>query len=91
MGRLIAALAVAAGLVFAGAQLLRDDDRLVDPGTPQAQRAITAARDVVPGTLVDVRRDEDNGKWEVTLRQHDRDYEVELDPATFTLLRVDYD
>ena len=44
-----------------------------------------------PARLVDVRRDRDNGKWEVTMRQGERDYEVELAPDDLALLRVDYD
>jgi uncharacterized membrane protein YkoI len=90
VGRLIAGVLVVVAVLVA-ARGLRDDDRPVDPSTPGAQRAISVATEVVPGELVDVRRDEDNGKWEVTLRQHGSDYEVELDPATFTLLRLDYD
>jgi uncharacterized membrane protein YkoI len=46
---------------------------------------------VVDGKLVDVRRDSDNGKWEVTLRQGDREYEVELAAGDMALLRIDYD
>ena len=90
MGRLIACVLVALAVLLA-ARGLRDDDRLVDPSTPAAQRAIAVATEVVPGELVDVRRDEDNGKWEVTLRQQGTDYEVELDAATMALLRLDYD
>ena len=91
MGRLIACALVTVALVLAGRTALRDDDRPVDPANPAAQRAIAAAHEVVPGELVHVRRDEDNGKWEVTLRLQGDDYEVELDPATMSLLRVDYD
>jgi uncharacterized membrane protein YkoI len=90
MGRVAAALLVLV-LVVAGARALRDDDRPVDRSTPEALRAVTTARDVVPGRLVDLRRDVDNGKWEVTLRHDGRDYEVELDPRDLALLRVDYD
>jgi hypothetical protein len=49
------------------------------------------AREVVPGSIVGVARDSDNGKWEVTVRQDGREYEVELAPGDFELLRVDYD
>jgi len=91
MGRIAAALAVVALAVAGGAWALRDDDRPVDPTTPAAVRAIAMAREVVPGRLVDVRRDSDNGKWEVTLRRDGRDYEVELAPGDLALLRVDYD
>jgi hypothetical protein len=35
--------------------------------------------------------DVDNGKWEVTIAQDERGYEVELAPADLTLLRLDYD
>jgi hypothetical protein len=68
-----------------------EDDRLVDATQPRARQAIAVAREIVPGTLVDVRRDRDNGKWEVTMRQGARDYEVELAPKDLSLLRVDYD
>jgi len=91
MGRLIACGLVAVVVLLAARGPLRDDDRLVDPSTPAAQRAIAVATEVVPGELVDVRRDEDNGKWEVTLRQQGTDYEVELDPVTLALVRLDYD
>ena len=92
MGRLAAALAtVAAALALAVALLPREDDELVDSTHPRARQAIAVARDIVPGTLVDVRRDRDNGKWEVTIRQGEREYEVELAPGDLGLLRVDYD
>jgi uncharacterized membrane protein YkoI len=93
--RLLAVAGTAVVLVAAGAwgyaALTYEDDHPVDPGTPQAQRAIAAAREVVPGRVLDVLRDEDNGKWEVIISQDGREYEVELDPATFGLLRLDYD
>ena len=92
MGRVAAALVVviaAAALAFA--LLPREDDVLVDPAHPRARQAIAVARDIVPGSLVDVRRDRDNGKWEVTIRQGERAYEVELAPGDLALLRVDYD
>jgi hypothetical protein len=38
-----------------------------------------------------VARDRDNGKWEITIVQDGREYEVELTPRDLTLLRVDYD
>jgi uncharacterized membrane protein YkoI len=83
-----AALLVAVALAWG----LRDDDRLVDPARPDAQRAIAAARAIVPGELVDVRVDSDNGKWEVTLRRDDGgEHEVELSAGDFELLRIDYD
>jgi hypothetical protein len=88
---LVALLAVAATTIWVARPELLEDDRLVDKSTPAAQRAIAAARDVVAGDVVDVRRDVDNGKWEVTLRRGERDYEVELAPNDLSLLRVDYD
>ena len=92
MGRVAAALAAAAvAAVLAVALLPREDDVLVDATQPRARQAIAVARDIVPGSLVDVRRDRDNGKWEVTIRQGERDYEVELAPGDLALLRVDYD
>jgi hypothetical protein len=90
VGRLIACLAVILATALGGCAL-RDDDRLVDPADPRAQRAVTLAREVVDGEPVDVRRDSDNGKWEVTLRQGDREYEVELTAGDMALLRIDYD
>jgi hypothetical protein len=85
------ALLAAALLVAIFALLRTDDDVLVDPATPDARAAIEAAQAVVPGELVDVRRDRnDAGKWEVTLRAGDDDYEVELEPITLALLRIDY-
>jgi hypothetical protein len=88
VGRVIALLVAAAVLTGCG---VRDDDRPVDPADPLAQRAVAIAREVVDGRLVDVRRDQDNGKWEVTLRQGDREYEVELAAGDMALLRIDYD
>jgi len=85
----VTALAVLAALGLAWG--LRDDDRPVDPNRPDAQRAITAAKAIVPGELVDVRIDSDAGKWEVTLRREDGgEHEVELSPD-LELLRIDYD
>jgi uncharacterized membrane protein YkoI len=93
--RRIAAAGAAIALLAAGAwglaALTHEDDHPVDPGTPGAQRAISAAREVVPGRVLGVLRDEDNGKWEVVIAQDGREYEIELDPATFDLLRLDYD
>jgi hypothetical protein len=40
---------------------------------------------------VEVARDRDNGKWEVSVEQRDRRYEVELAAGTFELLRLDFD
>lgn len=89
-----AASAVAVLLVLAAIGLawsLREDDRLVDPTRPDAQRAIAAASAIVTGELVDVRIDADQGKWEVTLRRVDGGvHEVELSQS-LELLRIDYD
>ena len=91
MRRLALAAALVAALVWGGATLLRDDDRPVDPSRPDARRAAAAALEVVPGRVRGVARDEDNGKWEVTILRRDREYEVELNPKDLSLLRVDYD
>jgi uncharacterized membrane protein YkoI len=90
--RLLAALLVAGALLLGATLLTReDDDRPVNPTTAAARDAIAEATRIVPGRLVGVARDSDNGKWEVTIAQHGREYEVELDPDTLTLLRLDYD
>ena len=88
----VMALLTAALLVAVFALLRTDDDVLVDPNAPGAVAAIAAARDVVPGEVVDVRRDSDDShKWEVTLRRGNGSvYEVELEPDTLALLRIDY-
>lgn len=88
----VMALLAAALLVAVLALVRADDDVLVDPNEPAALAAIAAARDVVPGEVVDVRRDSDDAhKWEVTLRRENgRVYEVELEPDTLALLRIDY-
>jgi hypothetical protein len=88
----VMALLAAALLVGVLALLRADDDVLVDPNEPAAVAAIAAARDVVPGEVVDVRRDSDAAhKWEVTLRRENGSvYEVELEPDTLALLRIDY-
>ena len=91
MRRLALLAVLAAALGWGGATLLRDDDRPVDPSRPDARRAAAAALEVVPGRVRGVARDEDNGKWEITILQGDREYEVELEPRNLTLLRVDYD
>ena len=95
MRRRLTLAAVTVSLLAASAwgvtALTYEDDHPVDPNTPEARRAIQAAREVVPGRVLEVARDEDNGKWEVLIKQDGRDYEVELDPATFSLLRLDYD
>ena len=90
MRRLAALVLVAAvaGGAFVG---FREDDRPVDPASAGAREAIAEATRIVPGRLVGVARDIDNGKWEVTIDQDGREYEVELDPATLNLLRLDYD
>jgi hypothetical protein len=62
----------------------------VDPTTPEARRAVAAALDVVPGRLLGVARDEARGKWEITVLQDGREYEVELSHPGLTLLRLDY-
>jgi hypothetical protein len=92
MRRRLAGLALVvavAAVVFAAWP--REDDRPVDPSTPAARRAIAAALEVVPGRVLGVARDVDNGKWEVTIAQDAREYEVELAPTDLTLLRLDYD
>jgi uncharacterized membrane protein YkoI len=69
----------------------QEDDHPVDRADVRARQAVAVAREVVPGTIVDVSRDADNGKWEVTIRQDGSDHEVELSPWDLSLLRVDYD
>jgi hypothetical protein len=92
MRRLAAAVLVAGVLAAGGAVLLVDDDDVPVPmDTPGARRAVTEALEVVPGRVVEVTRDRDNGKWEVIVDQDGGRYEIELDPATFGLLRLDYD
>ena len=91
MRRLAALLAVAAAVAWGAFVGFRDDDRPVDPASAGAPEAIAEATRIVPGRLVGVARDTDNGKWEVTIAQDGREYEVELDPATLNLLRLDYD
>lgn len=91
MRRLAAAIAVAAVLAMGVVLTGGDDDKPVDPRGAAAQEAIAEATRIVPGRLVGVARDTDNGKWEVTIDQDGREYEVELDPTTLTLLRLDYD
>jgi uncharacterized membrane protein YkoI len=90
MRRLAVVLAIAAA-VWGGSVAFRDDDRPVDPASAAARAAIAEATRIVPGRLVGLARDTDNGKWEVTIDQDGREYEVELDPATLNLLRLDYD
>jgi len=84
------AAVVAGALILVGATR-RDDDVPVDPTTPEARRAAATALEVVHGRVVGVARDRDNGKWEVTIDQEGGLYEVELEPRTLRLLRLDYD
>ena len=94
-GRALVPAALAAvvlgGAALSAATWARDDDRPVDPHTPAARRAAAVAQSVVPGRVLEIARDVDNGKWEVTLRRGARDHEVELAPGDLALLRVDYD
>jgi len=87
---LLAALATLAIAIAAWSTTGEDDDRPVDPTTPEARRAAAVALGVVPGRVIGVARDEDNGKWEITVRQEGREYEVELSDPSLTLLRLDY-
>jgi hypothetical protein len=89
--RIAVLLAVVAAVAWGGLTALREDDQPVDPSGAAAREAIAEATRIVPGRLVGVARDTDNGKWEVTIDQDGREYEVELDPATLNLLRLDYD
>jgi hypothetical protein len=89
--RLGAVVVAVAALAAALVAFPRDDDRPVDPSRPDARRAVAAAQAIVPGEVRDVRRDSDNGKWEVTLWSAGGEYEVELDPRDLSLLRIDYD
>jgi hypothetical protein len=91
--RLTLPIAVASGaLALAAAPgCFRDDDRPVDPSTPAARHAAAIALDVVPGRVLGVARDEDDGKWEITIAQAQHEYEVELAPGDLRLLRLDYD
>ena len=83
--------AVVAAATWGATTWMRDDDRPVDPNQPQARRAAAAAQEVVCGRVLGVARDVDNGKWEITIAQGGREYEVELSPDDLGLLRVDYD
>jgi hypothetical protein len=85
---LVALIAIAA---WGAVAWTRDDDRPVDPGTPRARSAAAAALEIVRGRVLEVARDVDNGKWEVTIAHAGREYEVELSPGDLRLLRVDYD
>jgi uncharacterized membrane protein YkoI len=85
---LIAAVVVAAVVTLAWPD---EDDVPMDRTAPAAQRAIAAALEVVPGRVLGVYRDRDNGKWEVEIAQRGRQYEVELAAGDLALLRLDYD
>jgi uncharacterized membrane protein YkoI len=68
-----------------------EDDVPVDRDEPGARRAAAEALEIVTGRVIEVARDRDNGKWEVIVEQRGGRYEIELEPATFRLLRLDYD
>ena len=86
------ALLAAALLVPIFALLRRDDDVLVDhtqPGAgPRSTRRATSSR---ASSSTSAATRDDAHKWEVTLRANGTDYEVELEPSTLALLRIDYD
>jgi hypothetical protein len=88
--RLAAVVAILLLAALAFAVWPREDDYAVDPTTPQAREAVAVAQGVVPGRLIEVTRDRDNGKWEIIIAQGEREYEVELNPD-LTLLGLDYD
>jgi uncharacterized membrane protein YkoI len=94
-GRRFVALALALTVLIVATWAIvtftRDDDVPVDPATPEAQRAVTVAREIVSGRVVAVARDRDDGTWEITIAQGGRDYEVELAPGSLNLLGLDYD
>ena len=89
LGHWLAAALVA--LAAAGVVLAREDDRPVDPRSPTARAAAATALEVVPGRVLGVATDRDDGNWEVTIAQGAREYEVELAPGGLDLLRLDYD
>jgi zona occludens toxin (predicted ATPase) len=68
-----------------------DGDISVDPASPDARRAATVAQGVVSGRVVHVARDREDGKWEITIAQDGREYEVELAAGSLGLLRLDYE
>lgn len=68
-----------------------EDDYSVALSAPGAREAAAVAREVVPGDVVGITRDRDNGKWEVLVDQGGRRYEVELGAEDYGLLRLDYD
>ena len=88
--RLLIVPAVAAGLL-AGVLWPEDEDRPVDPTRPDARAAARSALDVVPGRVTAVTFDVDDDKWEIIIAQEGREYEVELTPGDYRLLRLDYD
>jgi hypothetical protein len=89
--KVLAVLLAGSVLLWGGATLLRDDDVPADSNSPGARRAAAEALTVVSGRVVEVARDRDNGKWEVIVEQSSGRYEIELEPETFKLLRLDYD
>ena len=88
MALLAAALLVAVfALLRSGRRRPRRSER-----SRRAMAAIAAARAVVPGEVVDVRRDSDDAdKWEVTLRRETgASTRSSSTPSTLALLRIDY-
>ena len=89
---ILAACAVVAGVVvWSLSTWARDEDRRVDPTSPEAHDAVAVAQDVVPGRPIEATYDVDDDKWEIIILQRGREYEVELDPRDLRLLRLDYD
>ena len=94
MRQRVAGVLAGVALLAGGAVALAvpsEDDEPVDPRSAGARSASAVALEVVPGRVTGVARDRDNGKWEVTIRQDGRDFEVELHPVDLALLRIDYD
>ena len=89
---LLAALALAIIVTLAVAEAGPfDDDRPMARDDPRAARAIGVATEVVRGRPVAVARDGDDGRWEITVRSPEGDYEVELEPVSLALRGIDYD
>jgi len=88
---IVAGGALAAAGAVAVLALADDDDRQVDPASAAARRAAAAAREIVPGRVLGVYRDADDGRWEVAVRQAGHVFEVELLPGTLAPAGIDYD
>jgi hypothetical protein len=89
--RLLIVAVVLAAAVAAAVAWPQDEDRPVNPARADARAAAQRALAIVPGRVAAVTFDIDDDKWEVIVARENGEYEIELTPGDYRLLRLDYD